>query len=357
MLKERFMTLALEQAQRMQGFCAPNPAVGAVIVRDDAVLATGYHRGPGTAHAEVDLFNQVSGSLGNCDLYVTLEPCCHYGRTPPCTDLIIQRKPARVFFASYDPNPQVAGLGQQQLLSAGIVCEYLPVKAIDNFYRPYKNWWQHKRPLVTAKIAITDQHHIAVDSVTGPECQRYTHQQRYCHDAILTTIETILVDDPQLNPRVVDVSVKKPVYVLDSAARLPLEARILKTCASVTLLYANAASLRIQQLEARGVRCIQVPLYKRHRLDLYACLDAIGRDGMQQVWLEAGWTCFGAFLRLGLIDQALFYIASNVSADKRVNPIQFVYECGQSREINWLALPGIENESVILCATYLQGGV
>ncbi len=357
MLKKQFMTLALEQAQRMQGFCSPNPAVGAVIVRNGKVLATGYHRGPGTVHAEVDVLNQVSGTLEGCDLYITLEPCCHHGRTPPCTDLIIQRKPARVFFAAYDSNPQVASHGQQQVQAAGIVCEHLPVTAIDHFYRAYKSWWQYKRPLITAKIAITDRHEIAIDPITGPECQYYTHQQRYRHDAILTTIETVLVDNPQLNPRDIDANVKKPVYVLDSAGRLPSNSHIITTCAPVTVFYADAEYSRIKQLEAKGVRCIQIPLHKPHRLDLYACLDTIGHDGIQHLWVESGWTCFSAFLRLGLIDQALFYITTNVPADKRVKPIQFVYELGQAREINWLLQSSIAHESVILCAKYLQGGV
>lgn len=336
MLKQDFMALALEQAQRMNGFCAPNPAVGAVVVKNGVLVAIGCHRGPGTSHAEVDALSQIDGSLQNCEVYITLEPCCHYGRTPPCTNLLIQRKPARVFFANYDPNPQVAGQGQGQLQAAGIPCEYLPLAEIDDFYRAYKNWWRHGRPLITAKIAITDQHEMAIDSITSPECRHYTHQQRYTHDAILTTIETILIDDPQLNTRDIDVTIKKPLYVMDSIARLPLDARVLTTCAPVTIFYAMATSERIAQLEKKGVNCVQIPWYAPHRLDVYRCLDAIGHDGMQHLWLEAGWTCFSSFLRLGLIDQALFYIANNVPLGKRVKPIQFVYETGQYREITFI---------------------
>lgn len=320
----------------MQGFCAPNPAVGAIVVRGEHVIAAGYHRGPGMAHAEVDALADLGDLAEGCDLYVTLEPCCHQGRTPPCTDLIIKHKLARVFFGYYDPNPQVAGKGQRLLQDAGIECEYMSVAAIDDFYAPYKFWWQYQRPQLTAKLAITDRHQIAIDPITGSESQHYTHQQRLSHDALLTTVETVIADDPQFNARLIDPSIKKPLYILDSQARLPVTARVLTTCDPVTVFYADGADqLRIQALEQAGVSCVKLPLERPHRLDLLACLRFIGTRGVQQLWLEAGWTCFSSFLRQGLIDRALFYIAREVPANKRVRSFDFSYELGQPREITW----------------------
>jgi diaminohydroxyphosphoribosylaminopyrimidine deaminase/5-amino-6-(5-phosphoribosylamino)uracil reductase len=326
------MQHALELATKGQGLCAPNPAVGAVLVRNNVVISEGFHHGPGLPHAEVEaLFAVEDQDISDCELYVTLEPCCHHGRTPPCTDLIVQQKLHHVYFSYYDPNPLVAGRGQQLLREAGMACDFVENQAANDFYQPYQFWWQHKRPYVTLKCAITEARQLAIDPVTGIECQRYTQAQRIKHDALLTTIETILCDRPQFNARLIDDSIKKPLYILDSNARLPLDATVLLTCDPVTLFHADDADQqRIALLEQQGVRCVAISRLS-HGLDLSACLQKIGADGKHSLWVEAGWTCVQSFLRAGFSERIIFYIAPKSALKTRA--FEFIYEQGQQREI------------------------
>ncbi|PHQ81448.1 MAG: riboflavin biosynthesis protein RibD [Coxiella sp. (in: Bacteria)] len=302
------MRRALELAEVWQGRCAPNPAVGAVVVRDGKIIAEGAHQGPGLPHAEVMALNHVESTDAD-ELYVTLEPCCHQGRTPPCTDLIIDRGIKRVFFAYLDPNPEVAGRGQRRLIDAGIDCQQAPMAAVDLFYQPYKHWWHHKMPTVTLKLAITDAHSFAIDPLTGPECQRYTHQQRLQHDALLTTATTIAHDNPQMNGRLVDNTIKKPLYILDSTLRTPKTARVFDTCDPVTLLQAS------------------------NDLELKQCLKRIAEDGYHTLWIESGWKSASAFIRAGLVDKLIFYVAS-AQVNTNTQPFDFVYELGGPRDIS-----------------------
>ena len=329
----RMMQQALDNAKKTQGFCAPNPAVGAVLVRNGKMIAAGYHRGPGSAHAEVDALRATEETeLRDCDLYVTLEPCCHYGRTPPCTNLIIQKKLRHVYFGFLDPNPKIAGRGQQQLRDAGVLCDHINIPAIDNFYQPYQFWWQHKKPHVTLKLAITEDRCIAIAPTTGHECQQDTHHYRLTHDALLTTINTIIHDDPQFNARLMNLKIKKPLYILDSHARLALNARVLETCHPITIFHAPTADQqRLHLLTQKGIRTIAVPTCIEG-LDLNVCLEHIHLDGKHTLWIEAGWTCFQSFVKNGFAERIIIYIASQ--HNKTIaHPFTFYYEPGQPRDI------------------------
>ena len=328
------MQRALEMAQKGQGFCAPNPAVGAVLVREGVIIAQGYHHGPGLPHAEVEAITACHDEdISDCDLYVTLEPCCHHGRTPPCTDLIIQKHIKHVYFGYYDPNPVVASRGQQLVRAAGIACDFVESAAINDFYQPYHFWWQHTRPYVTLKIAVTEDRRLAIDPVTGVECQRYTHQQRLQHDAMLTTINTIINDNPQFNARLIDASIKKPLYILDSQARLPLDANVLATCYPITIFHGvDADQEKISALAQKGVCCIAVP-HTKNGLDLSECVNIIGADGRHSLWVEAGWRCFEGFVKNGFAERIIFYIAPQSPLKTRA--FEFTYEQGQQREIEF----------------------
>lgn len=336
-LNEKFMQHALEVAKKGQGFCAPNPAVGAVLVRQGIVIAEGFHRGSGLSHAEVEVLAVCQDAdISDCDLYVTLEPCCHYGRTPPCTDLIIRKQLSHVYFGYVDPNPVVSGQGQQLLREAGIACEFIASKAVHDFYKPYQFWWQYKRPYVTLKLAVTEDRRVAIGPITGKACQLYTHQQRLMHDALLATANTIIHDNPQYNARLIDAAVKKPLYVLDSDARLPLNARVLDSCAPVTVFHAgDADQKRLTLLEQKGVRCVAVPRL-RDGLDLSVCLEKIGADGKHALWVEAGFGCFQSFVKSGFSEGIIFYIAPKTEGP--TNSFHFIYEQGQEREIECVAM-------------------
>jgi diaminohydroxyphosphoribosylaminopyrimidine deaminase/5-amino-6-(5-phosphoribosylamino)uracil reductase len=250
----------------------------------------------------------------NATLYVTLEPCCHYGRTPPCVDAIKAAKIKNVFFGFKDPNPLVAGKGQQILIEAGIPCEKIDLSAIDIFYRSYKYWFLHKLPWVTLKLAITLDGKIAHEDsapaqISGEELQIFTHHLRLQSDAILSTINTIIHDDPQLNVRLSDGVIAKNIYLLDSQLRLPLSSKIIHTAKNLTLFHTkdydheNHAALC-----AAGVRCIQV-LGSIDGVDIKSVIKQIGADGVHDLWVEAGSHCFNNLFYAKLIDEIYFYIA------------------------------------------------
>src|SRR3990167_2136538 len=146
---------ALSLAESQRGFCAPNPSVGALVVKEGELIAEGVHRGPMKPHAEVEAIHHAGNQAEGASLYVTLEPCCHWGRTPPCTDLIVKSRIKAVYYAFQDPNPKVAGQGAKQLQAAGIECHSVELPEVTDFYRSYHYWIREGRPWVTAKLAIS----------------------------------------------------------------------------------------------------------------------------------------------------------------------------------------------------------
>ncbi|MGB6976420.1 MAG: bifunctional diaminohydroxyphosphoribosylaminopyrimidine deaminase/5-amino-6-(5-phosphoribosylamino)uracil reductase RibD, partial [Gammaproteobacteria bacterium] len=238
-----YLLEALELAELRRGFCAPNPAVGAVVVKQGRVLATGYHKASGQPHAEAEALGSLGDEARGATLYVTLEPCCHLGKkTPPCTELLIARGIREVYYGFTDPNPQVAGLGAQALQAAGIPCKHVPLASIDEFYQSYAHWWQTRQPWLTAKLALSLDGKIAGAkgkrmNITGAELQQYTHTLRHQADALLTTARTILNDDPQMNVRLGDKVIAKPLYIIDRELYLPLTARIWQTAKTICILH------------------------------------------------------------------------------------------------------------------------
>lgn len=309
---------ALDFARTRRGFCAPNPAVGAVIVGDGKVLSVGRHWAAGHPHAEVDAISQLTAKqLQGASIFVTLEPCCHHGRTPPCTELIIRSGITQVFYSQADPNPQVAGKGAQQLHAAGLVCERHEVPEISEFYASYLYWTQTKRPFCTAKLAISADHKIAGPNsepvaITGAECQQFTFKQRLHCDALLTSATTIINDDPQLNVRLTEQPVSKPVYIIDSRCRLPLSSKIFTTASVVTVLHANdVPQERVIALQQRGAICKAVTLTQDNadpqHLSLLEVMDFIGQQGVHDLWVEAGGCLFQALVEQGLVQKMLIY--------------------------------------------------
>lgn len=305
--------LALAAAER--GHCAPNPAVGAVVVVNEEVISTGAHKGPGLPHAEVNALEGVNDELlQQATLYITLEPCCHHGRTPPCTDLIKAKKIKKVIYAFADPNPQVAGKGQAQLQAAGIDCQQVAHPDIDAFYQSYAYWTQHKRPRVTVKLAMSLNAKIADKNgvptqLTGSEFQTWVHQQRLQHDGILTTVNTVNHDNPQLNVRLEKQTIAKPVAVLDTQLTLNQDIQLLQTARELHLLHAiNADKVKQQFWQEQEIQCHAVASTSQG-LNLNAVLDVLGELGWHDVWVEAGGTLFSALIQQQLAHRVYLAIA------------------------------------------------
>lgn len=309
-----FLKRALFLAEQRRGFCAPNPSVGAVVVKDGKIIAEGNHYQAGYPHAEPSALKKLSiAESKGATIYITLEPCCHYGRTPPCADLIIQYQLARVVFAYLDPNPQVAGKGQEKLIAAGIACEHVPLQEINDFYTSYHFWWHHKKPFLTAKLALSADAKIAgidkkPEKITHNLTNEFTHQQRLRHDAILTTVTTVLNDDPLLNVRLENEVISKPIYILDRDLRFPLTAQLTKTAKEIILFHAeNINPVRIEKFKNENIKCISIPLNSVGLLNLEHVLENINAH---DVWLEAGITAFNAFIEANLVQKIYLYHAS-----------------------------------------------
>lgn len=316
MIDHRYYLLeALQYAKIQTGFCAPNPAVGAVIVQNNTIISTGFHLGAGHAHAEADALKKLHHHAAGATLYVTLEPCCHFGRTPPCTDLIKKTGIAKVYFGFLDPNPVVSGKGALILNQSGIICQQIILSEINLFYEPYDYWTKNKKPIVAAKLAVSADYHVARAHITGVQCDLLTQQYRKKSDAILTTINTVLSDNPSLNVRFNHTVIAKPIYILDSTCRLPCDAKIWKTAKSITIFYSQKANQSsVEKLMQQGARCILIN-ENVFGLNLDAILSQIGNDGFQTLWIEAGKTCFDSFLKQDLLHQAIIYVSTKVFID------------------------------------------
>ena len=325
-----YLKQALKLAEIRRGFCAPNPAVGAILVKDNKIISTGFHKQSGFPHAEVEAINLASENAKGASLYITLEPCCHYGKTPPCTELIIKTGIKEVYYGLADPNPNVFNKGAQALKKSGIDCFLIELPEIKSFYESYSCWMTHKRPWITAKLAISLDGKIArikgeSTALTGEELNLYTHEFRKKSDALLTTISTILYDNPQLNVRLVNETIKKPIYILDSNLRLPLNARVHQSAKKLVIFHEKSADKQHKKaLSKRNIHCIEVTRTKKG-LDLDQVLRVIGANGIHDLWIEAGGKCFQSFLYKKLIQRALIYIAPKILGYQAVSAFQIPY--------------------------------
>jgi diaminohydroxyphosphoribosylaminopyrimidine deaminase / 5-amino-6-(5-phosphoribosylamino)uracil reductase len=307
---------ALALARTHRGFCAPNPCVGAVLIQNGQIIAEGAHQGSGSPHAEAVVLTPLTlEQTQGATLYVTLQPCCHTNKkTPPCTQLIIDKKLAQVVYAFQDPNPAVGTTSDTLLQQAGIPCIYHPLPEIDEFYASYAFWWKTERPWVTAKIALSLDGKITRrpgerTHLTGPEAGQFTHQQRQQADALLTTAHTILADDPKLNIRLNTQAQSQPLYVLDRLLKVPLSAQIFSTAKQVTLFHqSDLPSVRKTTYLQKGVRLIPI-LSDDKGLKLLSVLQQIGHDGHHDLWVESGARCFTQLAQTNLLQRALVYVA------------------------------------------------
>ncbi|MGM9955659.1 MAG: bifunctional diaminohydroxyphosphoribosylaminopyrimidine deaminase/5-amino-6-(5-phosphoribosylamino)uracil reductase RibD [Peribacillus sp.] len=312
-----YMKLALDLAGSAKGKTNPNPIVGAVIVKDGVIAGTGIHRKAGEPHAEVHAFKMAGEYAKGGTLYVTLEPCSHYGKTPPCANLVKESGIKRVVVAMEDPNPEVAGRGIALLKEAGIEVE---VGILEKEARRLNERFIHNmttgRPFVLSKFAMTLDGKLATHTghskwITGEESRHSVHLLRNEVDAILVGIGTVLADNPSLTTRLPEGGGKNPVrIILDSELRVPLDSHVLQVeeARTVIVTHENASLEKIAFLSERGVEFIMVPKTEAG-LDLEILMAELYKKGITDVLLEGGSEVNASFLRAGLIDKYLIYVA------------------------------------------------
>jgi diaminohydroxyphosphoribosylaminopyrimidine deaminase / 5-amino-6-(5-phosphoribosylamino)uracil reductase len=321
----RFMRVAVRLGRRGLGRTSPNPPVGAVVVKNGVVVGRGYHRRAGLPHAEVEALRVAGARARGATLYVTLEPCAHHGRTPPCTDAVRAAGVRRVVIGTRDPNPSVPGNGAARLRAAGIVVESGVLQPeCDELSAAFRKHVTTGLPLVTLKLAASLDGRIATASgesrwITGEDSRRYVHRLRAEHDAILVGAQTVIRDDPELTCRL--RGGRNPLrVVLDGRLRLPLRARVLTHTASAATLVVTgprASAAKIRDVEVRGAQVLRLPLTAGH-LSLPRLLRALGQRHIMSVLIEGGATVAAAAIRSRLVDRLLiFYAPKLIGADGR----------------------------------------
>ena len=311
-----YMQHALELAKRGVGHVNPNPMVGAVIVKDGRIIGEGWHEHIGGLHAERNAFKHCTEDCTGATIYVTLEPCCHWGRTPPCTEAIIEHNIARVVVGCLDPNPLVAGKGLEILRKAGIECISGVLEeechAVNEVFFHYITT---KKPFVVMKYAMTLDGHISAftgDSkwVTGEAARNHVQKTRRWLSGIMVGIGTVLADDPMLNCRIED-GVNPIRLVCDSKLRIPLDCQLVRTAKEIpTCVFCAKADISRQKaLEDAGVTVIPLPDENGTQVDLNAVMTYLGENQVDSVLLEGGGTLNGEALRLGLVDRVQAYVA------------------------------------------------
>lgn len=308
-----WMQRALELAEQGRGLVEPNPLVGAVVVKDGRLLGEGWHRRYGEAHAEVNALTQAGEQARGATLYVTLEPCCHHGKTPPCVDAVIRAGVARVVAAMLDPFPKVSGNGAAALRAAGITVDVGACgEAARRLNAPYLKLLATGRPYVHAKWAMTLDGKIATrtgDSkwISTPASRAKTHAFRGRLDAIIVGIGTALADDPLLTARPPGARVATRI-VLDQRGRLPLMSQLARTAREVPTIVVVGKGATVRDLKALGCEVIELPLVEG-KLAIGSLLDELGRRRMTNVLIEGGSQVLGSFFDADAIDEVHVLIA------------------------------------------------
>jgi len=319
----KYMKLALKAARKGLGRTSPNPAVGAIIVRDGKVVASGYHHRAGMPHAEVDAFEKIGNSAPGATLYVTLEPCNHFGKTPPCTELILKSGVKKVVVGMRDPNPLVTGGG----------CEYLEQKGLEivtgilkdeclTLNESFTKFISTGQPFVIAKSAITLDGWTATSAqhsqwITNEKSRGFVHKLRDRVDAVMMGIGTVLADDPAMTARFKVKQGKDPIrIVVDTNFRTPLDAKVMQNQSSAPTIIATSIAGNRHYLESKrhseGVETLVCPTTVTGKIDLSALMEKLGEMSITSVLVEGGSMILGAMLRAQLIDKFYVFIAPKI---------------------------------------------
>ena len=316
------MARALRLARRGLFTTHPNPRVGCVIVQGENIVGEGWHEVAGGPHAEVMALQAAGDQARGATAYVTLEPCCHQGRTAPCSRALIDAGVARVVVAMADPNPLVAGQGLAELTQAGIQVEQGLLQAeAEDLNRGFISRMQRQRPWVTLKLAMSlDGRTAAADGssqwITGEQARADGHRLRARAGAVLTGIGTVLADDPRLNVRLEDAANEAAPrrFVLDSQLRMPVTAKMLRLAGQTTVLTLFEKPKEAQALVDAGAEVAVMPGHN-NQINLPACLQWLAAQEVNEVLVEAGATLSGAFIAQGLVDELVIYVAPTLLGD------------------------------------------
>ena len=314
---EKYMRMALELALKGRGWVSPNPVVGAVIVRDDGtIIGQGYHEMYGELHAERNALKNCMEPPAGATMYVTLEPCCHHGRQPPCTDAILEAGIRRVVVGSGDPNPRVAGGGIRILREHGIeVVEGVLKEECDAVNEIFFHYIQTGRPYVVMKYAMTIDGKIAAYTglskwVTGEEARAHVQKLRHELSAIMVGVGTVLADDPMLNCRIPGLT--SPVRIIcDTHLRTPLDSKVVQTASEIPTIIATCCEdeRAVLQYTEKGCRVLNVAKSGDLHLDLQDLVRKIGAEGIDSILLEGGGTLNWSALESGIVNRVMAYVA------------------------------------------------
>ncbi len=310
----RFLRRTLTLARRAAGCTAPNPLVGAVVVRDGVVVGEGFHPKAGEPHAEVFALRAAGTRAAGATLYVSLEPCAHYGKTPPCADLVATSGVRRVVFASLDPNPLVAGAGLDKLRRAGLTVAYGALTGEEQrLNEAWRHWMATRAPFVTLKLAASLDGKLATRTgesrwITGPAARRDVHRLRAASDAILTTAATVCADDPALTARLPGAHDPRRI-ILDPRLQTAPAAQVYAPAAAASLLVtAVEDNARLAPFRARGVEVLPLSAPDGH-FDLSALLAGLGAREIQSLMVECGGGFAAALLAARAVHKVRLYLA------------------------------------------------
>lgn len=320
---EKYMRLAMQLAGNAIGRTSPNPLVGAVIVKDNRVVGCGWHRKAGTPHAEVHALNQAGELAQGADVYVTLEPCAHYGKTPPCAKALVEAKVKNVYGGLLDVNPKVAGKGFKILEDAGIHVEYGFLQdELRKQNEVFFKWIEHKKPFVVLKAAMTLDGKIATATgqskwITNETSRAYGYKLRDIYDGIMVGINTVIEDNPMLTARV--DGGKNPIrIVVDSSLKIDINANVVQDKSAKTIIATTdkADKDKILKLQAQDVDVIVVDKDEKDKVDIEKLLDILGQQNICSILVEGGATLSGSFVAKKLVDKVYFFIAPKIIGGK-----------------------------------------
>ncbi len=331
MTEEQYMLRAIELAKKGEGFTNPNPLVGAVIVKDGKIIGEGYHARYGELHAERNAIASLTQSAEGATIYVTLEPCCHYGKTPPCTEAIIENKISRVVIGSRDPNPKVSGKGAKILRDAGItVVEDFMREECDKLNAVFFHYIQNKTPYVVSKFAMSADGKIATASkesqwISCESSRQLVQKMRAKYMGIMVGTGTLLADNPTLNARI--EGARNPVRIIcDSSLRIPLDSNICKTAGKYRTIIACAGiqpEIKEKQkaLEELGIQVISCG--NKGKTDLVQLMKILGENGIDSILLEGGGTLNYNAFESGIVKEVKIFVAPKIIGGKEaLTPVE-----------------------------------
>lgn len=338
-MHKQFLLKALEQAWLGRGSCFPNPSVGAIAVQNNVIIAQAWHQGAGMPHAEKLLLDKIPKNSKGVSLYVTLEPCNHWGKTPPCVNAIINHGIDRVVYAFKDPNPVVAANNTPELLKKHkIDAIYCEVPEVTKFYESYQHWVINKTPWITAKIAQTFDGKIAGANsrpikLSNDKCSEFTHLQRFHTDIILTSAKTINIDNPSLNARFQGEIRKKHVAIIDTRLEVNKEAWLFEKAECYHIFY-DASLLKPKKFNNCRFHGVSA---ENGQLDLKKIIYHLGSMGYHDVWVEAGGGLFSSLHHAKLVNRTYIYLVPMVLGSSAVSAYRGENFLESFSKISWWA--------------------